>query len=228
MSSAFDICQWLPPAVADEFMAATSLRRFRRGEQIYNEGDPGDSMFRVVSGAVRLSTTRIDGRQFLYLLFEPGDCFGESSCIDGGPRPHVAEAAGDASVQLLRKAAFQQIRARHREFDDAIMRLLAGHMRLLSAFLADAHLSDLSARVAGRILSLATSFGESNADNVHLSIRITQGDLALMVGGARQSVNRIMQRLDDDGIVSMRAGRLKVHDMDALRLRACGDDETVT
>jgi CRP/FNR family transcriptional regulator, cyclic AMP receptor protein len=228
MSAAFDIFQWLPPAVADEFIAATSLRRYRRGEQIYNEGDPGDSMFRVATGAVRLSTTRIDGRQFLYLLFEPGDCFGESSCIDGGPRPHVAEAAEDTTVQLLHKAAFLRICEKHREFDNAIMRLLAGHMRLLSAFLADAHLSDLSARVAGRILSLARSFGVSGADDVQLSIRITQGDLALMVGGARQSVNRIMQTLDDDGIVSMRAGRLTVHNMAALRLRACGGDETVT
>ncbi|WP_223262919.1 helix-turn-helix domain-containing protein [Sphingobium sp. SCG-1] len=93
-------------------------------------------------------------------------------------------------------------------------------MRLLSGFLADAHLSDLSARIAGRILSMARSFGVQDENGVHLSIRITQGELALMVGGARQSVNKILQQLDEQGIVSNRSGRLTVHSFDELRLRA--------
>lgn len=202
--------------------------RYPRGKQIYEQGESGDSMFRVVSGAVRLSTIREDGRQFMYLLFEPGDCFGASSCIDGGPRPHLAEAAEESVLQLLGKASFDRIRAAHRAFDDALLRLMSGDMRLLSGFLADAHLSDLTARVAGRILSMARSFGVAEAGGTVLSVRMTQTDLALMVGGARQSVNRVLQHFEEEGVVEVRGGRLSIRNFDALRLKVTEQGGDVT
>ena len=218
--SPFDMFRWLPADVRDDFVSACRMRRLRPGEQIYDQGDRGDCMFRIVSGAVRLSTMRADGREFLYLLFEPGDCFGASSCIDEGPRPHQAEAADDTELQVLNRSAFDLLRSRHRAFDDALLRLMSGHMRLLSDFLADAHLADLPARVAGRLLSMARGFGVRGGDGVQLSIRLTQSELALMVGGARQSVNKVLQRLEEDGVVSNRGGRLIVHSLDELQRRA--------
>lgn len=127
-----------------------------------------------VEGSVRLSVTRADGRELLYLLFEPGDCFGVSSLIDAESRPQTAAASRDLKLQFLNKAAFDELRMRHRAFDDALVRLATRHMRLLSGLFADASLQDMSARVATRILAVAHSFGRPDEDGTELSIKINQ------------------------------------------------------
>src|SRR5688572_23907227 len=88
----FDMLQWLPETVGAALIAAAKPRRLPEGGSIYVQEDEGDEMFRLVSGSVRLSVMGADGRDLLYLLFAPGDCFGTSSLVDGESRPHTAEA----------------------------------------------------------------------------------------------------------------------------------------
>jgi CRP-like cAMP-binding protein len=218
--SPFDISQWLPSEVCDAFDRAARVRPYAPGETIYCQGDPGEHMFRLVSGAVRMSVMRADGRELLYALFEPGACFGVSSLIDGEPLPQGAEAAETSEIQVVSRAAFDQLRAEHRAFDDALLRLVTRHMRLLSVHFADAHLEDVTARVASRLAAACRSFGQSVDDGVALAVRVSQSDLASMVGGSRQTVNRVLQQFQREGLVSVRGGRLIVHDLDALAARA--------
>jgi CRP-like cAMP-binding protein len=217
--SPFDLFQWLPDEARVDFCDAARTWFLRQGEVVYIEGEEGRQMFRLMSGSVRLSAARSDGRELLYLLFDPGACFGVSSCIDGERRPQTAVAAEDAQLQVIDQPAFDRLRRRHREFDDALMRLLARHMRLLSGLLADAHLSDLTARVASRIHATAQGFGVINADGTELSIRLPQSELALMVGAARQSVNKILQQLQKDGVISTGQGVITILSVDRLRAK---------
>lgn len=218
--SPFDIFQWLPPEVCDAFGRAARLRRYAPGESIYCQGDSGGHMFRLVSGAVRMSVMRADGRELLYALFEPGACFGISSLIDGEPLPQSAEAAEASEIQMVSRASFDQLRGDHRAFDDALLHLVTRHMRLLSLHFADAHLEDVTARVASRLAAACHSFGNRVDDGVALAVRFSQSDLASMVGGSRQTVNRVLRQFQREGLVSLRGGRLVVHDMSALSARA--------
>jgi CRP-like cAMP-binding protein len=215
----FDIFQWLPEQARIEFDAAARRRHYVQGEFIYGQGESGDEMFRLVSGAVRLSVTRSDGRELLYLHFQPGDCFGVSTLIDGEGRPQMAEAREDLELQVLGRAEFNRFRARYREFDDALLRLVTRHMRLLSGFFEDSNLEDVSARVASRIVATARSFGKPCEAGIELAINLSQAELALMVGSTRQTVNRVVQQFQKDGLVSVRNGRLVIHSIDELRAR---------
>lgn len=218
--SRFDIFQWLPEDVRAEFLAASRRRRYARGEVIYSQGEPGDFMFRLLSGAVRLSVAHASGRELLYVLFEPFDCFGVSSLIDGEDWPHTAEALEDLEIQMLPKPAFDRLRATCPEFNDALLRLVSRQMRVVSGFFADALLERITARIASRILAAADSFGTPGADGIGLSIDLTQAELALMVGGARQTVNKVLQQFQKDGLVAIRNGQLFIHCVDGLRSRA--------
>lgn len=213
----FDIFQWLPEEARIEFDAAARRRRCSQGEFIYGQGEPGSEMYRLVSGAVRLSVTRSDGRELLYLNFQPGDCFGVSTLIDGEGRPQMAEAREELELQVLGRAEFNRFRARYREFDDALLRLVTRHMRLLSGFFEDSNLEDVNARVASRIISNVGSFGRPCDDGIELAISLSQAELALMVGSTRQTVNRVVQNFQKEGLVSIRNGRLIVHSVDLLR-----------
>jgi len=120
------------------------------------------------------------------------------------------------------KTAFDGLRYRHRAFDDALIRLATRHMRLLSGLFADASLQDMSARVASRILSVARSFGRPGDDGIELSIALNQTELAAMVGGARQTVNKVIMQFRKDGLLSSRGGRLIIHSIDRLQRLASG------
>lgn len=215
-SSPFDVFQWLPDEICAEFSHLARLRHYAPGELIYCQGESGARMYRLVSGAVRLSVIRADGKELLYVMFEPGDCFGVSSLIDGESLPHTAAAVGDTEIQTIGRSGFERLRAEHREFDDALLRLVSRHMRLLSGFLADAHLEDMTARVASRIVATARSFGQPTESGISLSIALSQAELALMVGGTRQTVNKVIQQFQHGGLVSMKGGRLTVHSIEGL------------
>ncbi len=213
----FDLFQWLSPAARQAFKDEASQQRYGSGRIIYLQGEAGDYMFRVISGSVRLSVMHSDGRELLYRLFEPGDCFGESSMVDAEPRPHTTEAQGDVEVAILRRAAYQRLRLKHREIDDALLRLLARHMRMLSGYVADAYLTELESRVAARILAVAESFGIKAGSSIKLNVPLSQSDIASMVGVSRQSVNKILQNFQNFGFITIGYGTISVDNVAKLR-----------
>ena len=126
-------------------------------------------------------------------------------------------------VQILERGGFDRLRSDHRDFDDALLRLLSGHMRLLSGLFADAHLSELQARVASRIVAAARSFGVATHAGIRLSLRLSQAEIARMVGGSRQSVNKALQQLQDDGILAVTYGNVTILNFQHLVERATDD-----
>ena len=146
-ATAFDICRWMDPPASAAFDAAVRLRSYRAGQVIYRQGEPGNEMYRIVSGSVRLSVGSSDGREVVFVIFRDGACFGDSSMVDGGARPQTAEAIGDTSVQMLDRAGFEALRRDHARFGDAMMRLLAAQMRAISEQFVDISLNDLATRI---------------------------------------------------------------------------------
>lgn len=221
--STFDMFQWMTPEVKVAFGLAVRRRRYDAGQMIYVQGEPGLEMFRLVTGSIRMSVRRRDGREIIYLLFEPGDCFGDSSLVDGDPRPQTAEALTAVEADVLDRAAFDRLRADQRGFDDALLKLLSRQMRVVSAHYAGASLGSLTARVAGRISEAARAFGEPAEGGVRLSLRLSQSEVAMMVGASRQSVNKILQRFQADGLLTIEYGNILVRDLAAI-LRLAIDD----
>jgi CRP/FNR family cyclic AMP-dependent transcriptional regulator len=215
----FDILQWLRPETAAAFGHFARVRRYEHGQMLYAQGDASTDMYRLVSGSIRLSASRSDGREILYLLFEPGDCFGDSSLIDGDARPQSAEAQGAVSVQILTQEAYRQLKAAHPDFDQGLLHLFSRQMRLLIGYLADVHLQDLPSRVASRIVAAARSFGVETAGGTRLSIRLSQSELAMMVGASRQSVNKVLQQFQAEGLILTEYGNVVVRDLPGLRAR---------
>ena len=208
----FDLYRWLPSEVQAAFAAAAKRRRYTAGRMIYSQSDFGDEMFRLIEGEVRLSVTRGDGRELVYLLFKPGYCFGESSLIDGGSRPHTAEAQTDAMLDSIPRDQFNRLRTAHPVFESALLRLLCGHMRLLSEYVADASLDQLSSRLASRLLATAREVGDGA-----LTVRLSQAELGRMIGASRQTVNKLLQQLRGDGLVALSHGAVTILDQPGLQ-----------
>lgn len=214
--SPFDIFQWLSAEAQAAFALACRQRHFSDSRRIYMQSEPGNEMYRIVSGSVRMSVLRHDGREVLYLVLEPGDCFGVSSLLDGAPRSHTTNANGAVELQVLRRDACERLRCLHASFGDALIHLISHHMRLLSQYFVSSILDELPCRVAQRLLQ-AHELSLISGHGIRPTVRLSQGEIALMVGASRQSVNRVLQKFQDDGLISIEYGRLRVRDIERLR-----------
>jgi CRP-like cAMP-binding protein len=216
-NSRFDMVQWMTPQVRAAFHASASRRRLSAGQIIYVFGDAASEMYRIVSGSVRLFATRSDGREVVFLRFQPGDCFGEASLIDNETRPQTAQAVTDVELEVIDAAAFRRLRRAYREYDEALLRLLSQQMRFANSLFIDLSLNDLLGRIARRILEAAqASRGPSDGAST-LDLPLSQAEIASMVGASRQTVNRALQQMQSMGLLQTEYNRIIVHDLGWLR-----------
>jgi CRP/FNR family cyclic AMP-dependent transcriptional regulator len=212
-----DLFEWLPDDVKRDFVRRARVCYYAAGKIIYSQGDVGNHIFRMVTGCVNFSASRVNGRELIYLLGQPGDCFGIASMIDQEPRSHTAQAESDAEVQVLDRRGFKYLRSEYRTFDDALIRIAVRQLRTLSLITVDRQLSDLSETVVSQIVAIADSFGGRGSSETDVSIPVTQTKLALMVGSSREAVNKILQQLQAAGLIKVRYGHVDIPSLARMR-----------
>ncbi len=204
--------------------AALRPRRFRRGETIFHAGDPGDALFIVAEGAVKIMIPPDDGSEPAILTtIGPGGFFGELSLLDGAARSATAVALDAVEAHVLRRDTFERLVDSEPALRRALLLALASEIRRLTAQVEDLHFLDLPGRLARHLLrSTAMAAGQDpgQADMLVGEYRLpwpyTQAELAGMIGGSRQSVNRLLAdliaedllRFDGDDLVIPDAARL--------------------
>jgi CRP-like cAMP-binding protein len=210
----------LAPATLERVAALATQRRYDAGEVICSQGDPGDALFAVVTGKVRISTGAADGREIFLNIMEPGDTFGEIALLDGGTRTATAIAATGCELVSLRRDHLFELLAREPQVALELLRLCGERLRWTSGLLEDAALLDTPARLAKRLLSLAYLHGEQ--DKGRLTLRISQEDLAGFLGITRQAVNQQLQAWKAKGWIALGRGSVTVLDERSLRAVAQG------
>jgi CRP/FNR family cyclic AMP-dependent transcriptional regulator len=213
----FDLFQWLSTDAQQAFTAASRRRYVSDNCRIYSQSERGNEMFRIVSGSVRMSVLRHDGREALHSVLQPGDCFGICSMLDDAPRHHTTSANGNVELQALRREACESLRSQHSSFADALFRHMSRHTRLLIDYFVSSTLDELSCRVALRLLKAQNSIAIGGKRS-RLTVNLSQSELALMVGASRQAVNKVLQKFQDEGLISIEYGCVQV--LDVARLQA--------
>jgi CRP/FNR family transcriptional regulator, cyclic AMP receptor protein len=193
---------------------ALRTRRFRRGEVIFHAGDPGDSLSIVSDGSIKILVASEDGAEPAILTtLGPGGFFGELALLDGGPRSATAVAVGPTETLVLRRDAFDRLLDGNAAIRRALLTALAGEVRRLTAQLADLHFLDLPGRLARHLLrKIEATHGPISDGEVRLSWPFTQGELAGMIGGSRQSVNRLLADFVGQGLLRFEGDELVIPD----------------
>jgi CRP/FNR family transcriptional regulator, cyclic AMP receptor protein len=202
-----------------ELSARLRRRRFRRGEVIFHQGDPGDSLHIVGGGAVKIVLPSAEGDEAIIATLRPGDFFGELALLDGAPRSATAAALEPCETWALPREAFRAQLDRDPELRDALLAGLAHELRRLTGHVEELHFLDLAGRLAMRLARLARETDPSSRE-VRLDWPFTQSDLAAMIGGTRQSVNKLLSGFVDDGLVVIERDTLIIPDVEALARQA--------
>lgn len=208
----------LSPEAFDRVVALAVQRSFKNGEIIFAQGDPGDALYAVVTGKIRISAGAADGKEIFLNLMEPGDTFGEIALLDGGARTASATATVASELVSIRRDPLFALLEREPKLALELLRLCGERLRWTSGQVEDASLLDVSARLAKRLLSLGEFHGKRTAAGIKLEI--SQEDLAGFLGVSRQVVNQYLQSWKAQGWVELGRGSVTVRNEDALRKAA--------
>ncbi|MEM1288616.1 MAG: Crp/Fnr family transcriptional regulator [Pseudomonadota bacterium] len=192
------------------------------GETLFLAGDPGDAMFAVIEGSLKVAVVSSEGSEQLLAILGPGQVVGEMALLDGDSR--------SASVQAIKKSLVARIDKR--DFDayaDAnpalyrhMLALISKRLRQANDVLAARSFLPLPGRVAVALLQLGETFGKDLPDGrLLVHYKVSQADLAAMVGAARENVSRILNTWKRDGLVTRISGYYCIENREDLkRLKA--------
>jgi CRP/FNR family cyclic AMP-dependent transcriptional regulator len=239
----------LTAAARADVLAAAVTKRFRRGETLVQEGEPGESLHLVRSGrlAVRVSTS--DGATATLTVMSAGESFGELALLGDHVRTATVVALEPSETLVLTRSAFDALRHSHPAVERVLTQALARRVQELSAALLEALYEPVDRRVMARLVDLAhtyaappgpatarastpapttpglrtpggpTTSGPAPAAPRPVVVPITQDDLAGMAGTTRPTTNQVLQRLADEGVLTLGRGRIELRDVAALRRR---------
>ncbi len=191
-----------------------------RGDVLFREGEPGDRLYVIAQGKIKLGRRSSDGRENLLSILGPGEMFGELSLFDPGPRTATASSVSDALVYELRHQALVQWIAAHPNVATTLLGALARRLRRTNETLADLVFSDVPGRVAKALLDLSARFGEPNDDGIRVAHDLTQEELAQLVGASRETVNKALADFATRGWVRREGRAVVLLDIDRLERRA--------
>jgi CRP-like cAMP-binding protein len=200
-------------------LQATRLRRYAKGEILFHEGDVAESLHLVRAGhlAVRVSTP--DGERATLNVLRAGDHVGELALLPGGGHRRSATVAAlePAETAVLPASVFADLCQSHPAVQGLLVDLLATRVRELSERLLEMMYVGLDRRVYRCLLDLADVYGTGRGEVV---VPLTQEQIADLVGGTRPSVNQVLQRLLDQGVIDLGRGRVTIRDLQALGRKA--------
>lgn len=196
---------------ADELQRISGLcetRDLAAGHVLFQRGDCGDALFGVRRGQIRIETGASDGTKLTLNLMGPGDLFGESALFDGQNRTADATAGEPSELFVLKRDDFLDFLEREPKVAIRIIQLLCQRIRWQSERMDGSGLQPLPVRLARRLCALASDFGSE--------VHISQEQLGIFVGAARESVNRQLQTWRRDGILDLQRGRILLQNMSKL------------
>ncbi len=179
-----------------------------KGTVVLTEGAVGDSLYTIISGRVKVFIGDEDGREIILKMLGPGDFFGEMSMIDSRPRSASVSALENCTFRVLSHAAFEECLRRAPRIATMVMQSLAKRLRDADRKISTLALMDVYGRVASTLLELAIN---SNGKKI-IGDKLSQQDLANMVGASREMVNRILKDLTERGYISIESKTITIHD----------------
>ena len=210
----------LDPEGAAALRASLTERAVSKGDVVFHEGEPGDRMYVILEGKVKLGQSSNDGRESLLAILGPGEMFGELSLFDPGQRTSTATALTDAVVLALSNEQLKPWLAGRPEVATALLQALARRLRRTNEAMADLVFSDVPGRVAKALMDLGEKFGEITTEGLMVTHDMTQEEIAQLVGASRETVNKALADFAQRGWIRLESRQVMILDVERLGRRA--------
>jgi CRP/FNR family transcriptional regulator, cyclic AMP receptor protein len=196
-------------------------RLFPTGSNVMIAEQPGEAVYVIVAGSVKVHAIRPDGTDVVLAVLGAGEVLGEMSVADSLGRSASVVTLEETTFLWMDRRTFRASVASSTALSRNLTEILSKRVRLANARLISLASLDVPGRVASQLLSLAREYGQTAPDGTRIPMRLTQTDLAALVGASRVSVNQALSQFRKRGAISIaKDGRVSVHDEEALARRA--------
>jgi CRP-like cAMP-binding protein len=205
----------LSEAEITRFAEVAREREYPKNSVILFEDDPGDALYIVSSGQVKVVLIGEDGREVILSVLGDGDFFGEMALIDDEPRSAHVIAMRDSQLLVLRREDFQAQLEEHPKVALKLLRVLVQRLRRADEKIGGLVLLDVNGRVAQLLLDLAEEGG-----GPRITRKLTHHTIAQMIGSSRETVSRAMRELTDKGLIEVSRREITIKQREALMAMA--------
>lgn len=200
-----------------DLIALCQIKVCKNRNVIFGQGDEADSLYVVLSGCVKISTTSNAGKETVLCFMGPGEVLGEIAVLDGGVRTAGATCIEESRVLMLRQAPFLAYLETHPKVALHIIRVLCARLRRTDEFVEEMTTLQAGPRLAKALLRLAEQYGKPQATGgVLVDIKLSQANLGAHAGLMRENVNRQLKIWEDEGVLAGKGGMITVFRPDAL------------
>jgi CRP/FNR family transcriptional regulator/CRP/FNR family cyclic AMP-dependent transcriptional regulator len=207
----------LPREELGPLLALTRRRRYRRGDVLFHQGDPGHGLYLVIAGHLKVVLLRETGEELILSILGPGDVVGEMALLDSAPRSATVVALEAVETATLSRGDFLGLLRRSPETVQGLLAVLAQTIRRLDAEVGDLRFTGLHGRLAKKLLDLAGAHGRPVGDATEIQVALTQEELAGLIGATRQRVNKLLGRYEECGAIARQRRRITILRSDLLR-----------
>jgi len=207
----------LGPEALARLAEKVEVREVRRREVVYLPGDPGEALFVVNGGRIKISKVTRDGKALTLSYCGPSEIFGETCLVDGGPREEMAEAMENSMVTEIQRVDFENLLASYATLGLRMTQLLASRRRDLENKIETLVFRDVTSKLAELLLELADKYGVEDSRGTLVAIKITHQELANLIGSTRETVSLTLSQFKRKKLISTEGRKVIISDSESLR-----------
>jgi CRP/FNR family cyclic AMP-dependent transcriptional regulator len=200
----------------DTLLHYARVERYPAGREIFSKGSAGSSMMAVLSGTLKMSSVSSEGKEVVFNLMNPGDCFGEIALLDGEARSTDAVAMTDCELLVLDRRDFMPILEKRADICLILLKVLCQRLRQTTEQVEDVLFRHLEARIAKALLHLAESASLHGVPGSPVELHVSQRELGYIAGGSRESVNKVLQSWHRAGLITLGKASIVIRDKAAI------------
>lgn len=208
----------LDDAVLNVLAERSIVKRLKRNEILFVEGEPAKGLFVVASGAIRAFRTAADGREQVIHVERAITTIAEVPVFDEGNYPSTTAADEPSTVYFLDKKLIFNTALQHPDLALSAVRLLASRLRRCAELVETLSLHEVGQRLARFLLQEAATDGVKTSDGTRITLGLTHNQLAARIGTVREVVTRSLQRLQNQGLIIHEDRILMIPDTTALAI----------
>ncbi len=210
----------LPADTMARLAGVVEMRPVRRREVLYLPGDPGQTVFFVNGGRVKVSKVTRDGKELTLAYRAPGDIFGEACLIDAAPREEMVEAMENSQVTELRREEIEKIAEQHPRIGYRLAKIVMQRRRDVENKIEQLLFKDVNAKLAELLLRLSVEFGVDDERGTLVGIKITHQEMANLIGSTRETVSLTLSTFKRKGLIDTDGRKVIVCDQQGLKALA--------
>ncbi len=186
---------------------------FKKGQEIFSEGDEGTGFYVVVTGRVKIYKVSWEGREQILHIFGPGEPFGEVPVFTGQRFPASAASIEQSRIFFFPKEAFVKLIRREPELALGMLAVLSMRLRRFANLVEDLSLKEVPGRLAAYLLYLS----QKNQNSLDLELDISKTQLASLLGTIPETLSRILAKMKKNGLIDVDGARIKILDLETLQ-----------